>query len=95
MAIPPLSSEIRALAEFARFVDRDSETRQAVKVAESLEDVASIAKSKGYPAVTARVLLKASHQLMTTRWIWQQYGREWKEHIFALSLVMLREECPG
>lgn len=91
-ATMPLGAmEIRMLADFARFVDRETVARMRVRGARSLGDVVSVARSYGFDAISVNLLVKASHCLVTTDWIWQKFGRRWSDHLFVLSLMHLTD----
>jgi hypothetical protein len=89
----PLSAfEIRILAEFARFVDKENIARVRIKNALTLDEVALIAHFYGFSDISLGLFIKATNLLISTDWIWKKYGKRWIDHIFMLSLMMLTQD---
>lgn len=94
MSPPPLtmplsSAEVQILSELARFVDRNSEAKAVLQASGSLDEVIGIASSLGFPELSANLLIRASHHLSFTGWVWQKAARSWSDHLFVLALTSL------
>jgi hypothetical protein len=90
--LPLAADEIKVIAEFARFVDKNSVARARVKNSLSLSEVVLIAHFYGFTEITEKILLTATNLLISTDWVWQKFGRRWSDHLFALSLLSLSDE---
>jgi hypothetical protein len=89
----PLNAyDIRILAEFARFVDKENIARVRVKNALTLDEVVLIAHFYGFRDISVELFIKATNLLVSTDWIWKKYGKRWIDHIFMLSLMMLTQD---
>jgi hypothetical protein len=89
---PLIEEELRAIADFARFVDKCMAARDMVVSCSSPNQVAKVARYYGYTKVTAELLEIARNKLNWTDWIWQKIGREWRDYVYILSLLSLSDE---
>jgi hypothetical protein len=84
--------EIKILADFARFVDREHIAITRIRNALTLDEVVLIAHFYGFTKISIELFIKATNLLVSTDWIWQKYGRRWSDHVFMLSLMMLTQD---
>jgi hypothetical protein len=84
--------EIKILADFARFVDRENIARTRIRNALTLDEVVLIAHFYGFRDISVELFIKATSLLISTDWIWKKYGRKWSDHVFMLSLMMLTQD---
>jgi hypothetical protein len=90
--MPLDASEIKILADFARFVDRENIARTRIRNALTLDEVVLIAHFYGFREISIELFIKATNLLISTDWIWKKYGRRWSDHVFMLSLMMLTQD---
>jgi len=90
--MPLAENEIKVLAGFARFVDKDSIARNRVKNSHRLSEVVLIARFYGFAEITEEILLTATSLLYCKDWAWQRFGRKWSDQLFILSLLLLSNE---
>jgi hypothetical protein len=74
--------EIRILAEFARFVDKENIARVRIKNALTLDEVVLVAHFYGFSDISARLFIKATNLLISTNWIWKKYGKKMERSYF-------------
>jgi hypothetical protein len=84
-------TSLRALASFARHVDRTPATRNAIAQADELSAVVQIAHSIGFTTVSEEVLVEACLGMTSSTWVWHPKGRRWSDHVFTLALTMLMD----
>ena len=90
--LPLGADEIKVIAEFARFVDKNSIARARVRNSLTLSEVVLIAHFYGFTEITEETLLTATRLLFCTDWVWQKLGQRWSDHLYALSLLSLSDE---
>jgi hypothetical protein len=91
-SMPLDAYEIKILADFARFVDRENIARTRIRNALTLDEVVLIAHFYGFRDISVELFIKATSLLISTDWIWKKYGRRWSDHVFMLSLMMLTQD---
>jgi hypothetical protein len=92
LTMPLDASEIKILADFARFVDREDIARTRIRNALTLDEVILIAHFYGFKEISIELFIKATNLLISTDWIWKKYGKRWSDHVFMLSLMMLTQD---
>jgi hypothetical protein len=90
--MPLNACEIKILADFARFVDRENIARTRIRNALTLDEVVLVAHFYGFREISIELFIKATSLLISTDWIWKKYGRRWSDHVFMLSLMMLTQD---
>jgi hypothetical protein len=89
LTIPLSHAEVQVLSELARFVDCSREAKAVLQASRSLDEVIGIASSFGFPELSAELLIRASHHLSFSGWVWQRAARSWSDHLFVLALTSL------
>jgi hypothetical protein len=84
--------EIRILAEFARFVDKENIARTRIRNALTLDEVVLIAHFYGFREISIELFIKATSLLFNTDWTRKKYGKSWGVHVFTLTLMMLAQD---
>ncbi len=87
--MPLSTTELEALAEFARFVDQCSSARDQIRAAPTLDQVIRAADWFGFPGLSTSLLLRAHHHLHCTGWVWQPCKPRWRDQLFVLALLTL------
>jgi hypothetical protein len=80
------AKDLKGILEFTVFVDRFPATKARLLQAESLSEVADVAKLLGFGWITPTLLFRATGQLESNRWIWENHGKQWASHLAALPL---------
>jgi hypothetical protein len=89
LPVPLSTAELQVLAEFARFVDQCSSTRDQIRATPSLDQVIDVAKVLGFSGLSSALLLRANHHLNCTGWVWKRSRERWRDQLFVLSLINL------
>lgn len=80
------AKDLKGILEFTVFVDRFPATKARLLEAESLSEVAEVARLLGFGWITPTLLFRATGQLASNRWIWDTHGKQWATHLAALPL---------
>lgn len=80
------AKHLKGILEFTVFVDRFPATKARLLQAQSLTEVADVAKLLGFSWITPTLLFRATTQLESNRWIWESRGKQWAAHLAALPL---------
>lgn len=89
LPVPLSTAELQVLAEFARFVDQCSSTRDQIRATPSLDQVMDVGKFFGFTGLSSALLLRAKHHLNCTGWVWKRSRERWRDLLFVLSLINL------
>ena len=87
--LPLNNGELQALVRFARLVDQSTHARDRLSASTSLSDVITAAEDHGFADLTIELLIRASHHVQCTGWIWQRSPESWRDHLYLLSLTIL------